>query len=196
MEGDLRCPYLVGREREWALLRAAIDAAARHRRGGTVLVAGVGKSRQVREAAGEAMAAGLPVVWGRTAAGGSPVPFRPVIEVVMAALRLLPVAATGDADRTAVVGLTALDTLGAAPAARRVAAMLLIARGHVEARPDEAERVLGAARAEAGADPGALARVDGLAALAAIHSDRVETARHLARGPSPSPRRPAARCGL
>ncbi|MGE3257377.1 ATP-binding protein, partial [Pseudonocardia sp.] len=89
------------------------------------------------------------------------------------ALALLEaVAATGDPDRTATAGRAALDVLAGAPAGRRVAAQLLIARGQVEARPDRAHRALDAARAAAGKDPVALARVDGVAALAALHSDR------------------------
>ncbi|MGE3253445.1 ATP-binding protein, partial [Pseudonocardia sp.] len=81
MEGELRCPELVGREREWATLRTAIDAAALRGRGGTVVIvgeAGIGKSRLIGEAIGAATVAGLPVVRGRAVPGGTPVPLRPV----------------------------------------------------------------------------------------------------------------------
>jgi predicted ATPase/DNA-binding CsgD family transcriptional regulator len=121
VDGELRCPYLVGRDREWAVLRSVIDARVRHRRGGTVLVAGeagIGKSRLVRDAAAHATAAGLPVVWGRAGAGGSPVPFRPVAELVTAALRLLPAdVAVPELDPYRPVLARLVPTAGAAPAA-------------------------------------------------------------------------------
>lgn len=135
--------------------------------------------RAGRQAMAEGAVSGAVALLDRGAALAGPSPT--AADIALAPLEA--VAATGDADRTATVGRTALDVLADAPAARRVAARLLIARGHVEARPDEARRALDAARAEAGVDRVALARVDGLAALAALRSDRpdrVVTARQLA----------------
>jgi predicted ATPase len=90
--GDLLCPFVVGRDAELAILAAALDAGS----GGTVVIvgeAGIGKSRLAREAADLAGTRGRPVVWGRGADTASPVPYRPLIELVAAALRRLDGAA-------------------------------------------------------------------------------------------------------
>jgi DNA-binding CsgD family transcriptional regulator len=83
------CPVLVGRDRETRQLRDAL-AGAQAGRGGTVLLAGeagIGKSRLVRETAGDARARGMAVLTGRAVAGGVPTPFRPFAEALVSAGR-------------------------------------------------------------------------------------------------------------
>jgi DNA-binding CsgD family transcriptional regulator len=85
------CPFVVGREVEQAALTAAVMGATRGV-GGVIVVsgeAGIGKSRLVREAAEEASAAGMAVLWGAASGGDSPMPFRPLVEVASGAFRLL-----------------------------------------------------------------------------------------------------------
>jgi hypothetical protein len=84
-----RCPVTVGRDAELAALRARVDAAVSGKGGATALVAeaGAGKSRLTREAAAHAGARGTRVLMGRAVAGRVPVPFRPLVEALGAALR-------------------------------------------------------------------------------------------------------------
>src|SRR5579863_2179542 len=89
---DVQCPVLVGRDAELrTLLDAVVDARGGH--GGVVFVvgeAGIGKSRLVREMAGQARDLGAEVVAGRgvpVAAGG---PYRPLAEALLQALRRRP----------------------------------------------------------------------------------------------------------
>ena len=64
---ELLCPVLVGRDQEWRELRRALDRLA-DGLGATLVVAGeagVGKSRLLREAAGEGVRRGARVLTGR-----------------------------------------------------------------------------------------------------------------------------------
>jgi DNA-binding CsgD family transcriptional regulator len=76
---------LIGRQREIAVLREAVAA------GGQVValrgVAGVGKSRLVRELAAEAAGAGGPVLTGRCTETGRDMPLRPIAEALLGAAR-------------------------------------------------------------------------------------------------------------
>ncbi|MDD7942024.1 AAA family ATPase [Actinomycetospora lutea] len=87
----VRCPRLIGRERE---LDAFRDALARARRGrGTALAVtgepGIGKSRLIAEFA--ALATGpAPAMVGRAVEDGEPVAFRPLVEALLTGLRRAP----------------------------------------------------------------------------------------------------------
>ncbi|GIH25843.1 LuxR family transcriptional regulator [Acrocarpospora phusangensis] len=83
------CPVLVGRDREMADLSAALADARAGTAGTRILtgVAGVGKSRLVAELAAEAKAAGMATLTGRATQAARRGAFRPVAEVLMAALR-------------------------------------------------------------------------------------------------------------
>ncbi len=87
-----RCPVLIGRGGQVDLLHAAIDDLVDATRGAAVLLmgeAGIGKSRLAREATAYAGSRGLAVSWGRASEHGTPDPFRPLVELVSAALRSL-----------------------------------------------------------------------------------------------------------
>ncbi|MFD1522158.1 AAA family ATPase [Pseudonocardia yunnanensis] len=86
---QVRCPSLVGRHAELAVLVDLLGAA---RRGaGTVVFlsgeAGIGKSRMAREVSAAAARAGLPAVVGRAVSGASSAPLRPFVEVTLALAR-------------------------------------------------------------------------------------------------------------
>ena len=88
----MRCPIVVGRDRELAALTEQVGAA-RAGAGGWVTVtgeAGVGKSRLVAEAAGLAAAAGMMVLTGRCSPADTLTPYRPVAEALLSALRETP----------------------------------------------------------------------------------------------------------
>ena len=89
---SLLCPGLVGREEETAALHAHVAGVGRGRGGVVVVVgeAGMGKSRLVREAIDAARGDGVRVLAGRAVPGGSPAPYRPLIEAFLAAFRSAP----------------------------------------------------------------------------------------------------------
>ncbi|MGI5128273.1 ATP-binding protein [Pseudonocardia sp. CA-107938] len=94
----LLCPTLVGRAAELDALTAAWDAAA-HDAGSAVLItgeAGVGKSRMVAELRSRCAADGGVALIGRAVDTATPLPFRPLAEVLLAAERAGVV--TDDAD--------------------------------------------------------------------------------------------------
>nr|WP_042194682.1 LuxR family transcriptional regulator [Kibdelosporangium sp. MJ126-NF4]CEL21476.1 transcriptional regulator, SARP family [Kibdelosporangium sp. MJ126-NF4]CTQ95957.1 transcriptional regulator, SARP family [Kibdelosporangium sp. MJ126-NF4] len=84
-----RSSLVIGRSREVAELKRAIEAARTSRGGAVFLVgeAGIGKSRLAAEAAGVAFAAGLRVLRGRGSTVGPIVPFRPLTEALLALFR-------------------------------------------------------------------------------------------------------------
>jgi DNA-binding CsgD family transcriptional regulator/tetratricopeptide (TPR) repeat protein len=89
---DVLCPVVVGREAELSALGAAL-AAALDGAGGVVFVTGepgIGKSRLARDLAGRARARGVPVVMGRAVPLGGSVPYRPLTEALLQALRDRP----------------------------------------------------------------------------------------------------------
>jgi len=95
---DVRCPVLVGRDAELATLAAALEAALGGR-GGLVLLTGepgLGKSRLVREAAAMAEARQTPVVVGRAVPAASSMPYRPLSEALLQALRNRPLPRDAD----------------------------------------------------------------------------------------------------
>jgi predicted ATPase len=96
--GGVLCPVLCGRDDEMHALRTAF-AQASAGRGGLVFITGepgIGKSRLVRELAGHARSAGAGAVTGRAVPGGSSIPFRPLTEALLQALRDCPVPSDGD----------------------------------------------------------------------------------------------------
>ena len=89
---DVLCPVVVGREAELSALRSAL-AAALGGAGGLVFVSGepgIGKSRLARETAAEARVQGAAVVTGRAVPAGGSVPYRPLTEALLQALRDRP----------------------------------------------------------------------------------------------------------
>lgn len=86
---QVRCPSLVGRHAELAVLVDLLSAA----RGGAGTVvflsgeAGIGKSRMAREVSAIAVTAGLPAVVGRAVSGASSAPLRPFVEATLALSR-------------------------------------------------------------------------------------------------------------
>jgi DNA-binding CsgD family transcriptional regulator/tetratricopeptide (TPR) repeat protein len=87
------CPVVIGREAELRTLAEHLSAALGGR-GGCVFVtgeAGIGKSRLVREVSALAESRGAPVVTGRAVAAGASVPYRPLTEALLQALRVLAV---------------------------------------------------------------------------------------------------------
>jgi DNA-binding NarL/FixJ family response regulator len=86
---QVRCPSLVGRRTELALL-VELLGAARHGAGTVVFLsgeAGIGKSRLAREVSAGATTAGLPAVVGRAVSGASSAPLRPFVEATLALAR-------------------------------------------------------------------------------------------------------------
>lgn len=91
--GVTSSPVLIGRTAECAVLSAAVQRL-RAGEGSTLAVqgvAGLGKSRLVREAVAEAGAAGVPVLAGRAVPGAAAVAYRAVSEAVMTWTRNHPV---------------------------------------------------------------------------------------------------------
>ena len=86
---DLLCPVLIGRDGETGRLRSALTAA----RGGAGRVvfltgeAGIGKSRLASELAAEARAQGATVLAGRAVPTSVSIPYRPLTEALLLALR-------------------------------------------------------------------------------------------------------------
>lgn len=84
-----RCPLVVGRELELAVLHEAVDSAAGGR-GSLLFVVGrggVGKSRLSQEVVGAAESAGSTVLIGRAVPPPGDVAFRPLTEVLLQAFR-------------------------------------------------------------------------------------------------------------
>ena len=86
---DLLCPVLIGRDAETARLRSAL-AAAQDGAGGVMFLtgeAGIGKSRLASELAAEARARGATVLAGRAVPASASIPYRPLTEALLQALR-------------------------------------------------------------------------------------------------------------
>src|SRR5260370_33861217 len=82
---SMLCPVLISRDAELRRLLAALDEAE-HGQGSVVFLTGdpgVGKSRLAGELAASAASRGFHVVSGRAGKSASPLPFRPVTEVLM-----------------------------------------------------------------------------------------------------------------
>ena len=86
---QVRCPIVVGRAEELAVLGEALERARASAGGVALLVgeAGIGKTRLTQEAEGRALAAGMRVLRGRAVETSAPIPFRPVAEAIQSALR-------------------------------------------------------------------------------------------------------------
>lgn len=85
-----RAPLIVGRDAELSAVTGAMARAREQRRGGAVFLvgeAGIGKSRLAVEAADRATASGMRVLRGRSSVIGPTVPFRPLTEALMSAIR-------------------------------------------------------------------------------------------------------------
>ncbi len=95
------CPELVGRDEERRALRARVEDLAAGRGGVVVLLgdAGAGKSRLATDALDLATERDAAVLAGRSVPGASPVPYRPLTEALLGALR-----ATGPPDDPALEG--------------------------------------------------------------------------------------------
>jgi DNA-binding CsgD family transcriptional regulator len=86
---DPLCPALIGRDAETARLRSAL-AAAQGGGGGVMFLtgeAGIGKSRLAGELAAEARARGATVLAGRAVPTSASIPYRPLTEALLQALR-------------------------------------------------------------------------------------------------------------
>ena len=86
---DLLCPVLIGRDAETARLWSAL-AAAQGGAGGVMFLtgeAGIGKSRLASELAAEARACGATVLAGRAVPTSASIPYRPLTEALLQALR-------------------------------------------------------------------------------------------------------------
>jgi DNA-binding CsgD family transcriptional regulator/tetratricopeptide (TPR) repeat protein len=98
---EVRCPVLVGRQDEAALIE---DAVARGGGGDGVVVfvlgeAGVGKTRLASAAASTARDAGMAVLRGRATRSPAPVPYRPLAEALLSVLRVGGPPATPELER-------------------------------------------------------------------------------------------------
>jgi DNA-binding CsgD family transcriptional regulator len=86
---DLLCPVLIGRDAETARLWSAF-AAAQGGAGGVLFLtgeAGIGKSRLASELAAKARACGAVVLVGRAVPTSASIPYRPLTEALLQALR-------------------------------------------------------------------------------------------------------------
>ena len=86
---DLLCPVLIGRDAESGRLRSALGAA-QDGMGRMVFLtgeAGIGKSRLASELADEARARGATVLAGRAVPTSASIPYRPLTEALLHALR-------------------------------------------------------------------------------------------------------------
>lgn len=86
---DLRCPVVIGRDEQTGRLRSAL-AAAQRGAGGVVFLtgeAGIGKSRLASELAAAARDRGARVLAGRAVPTGASIPYRPLTEAFLQALR-------------------------------------------------------------------------------------------------------------
>ncbi|MDP9442545.1 MAG: AAA family ATPase [Actinomycetota bacterium] len=86
----MRCPTIVGRDKQLDALSGVIEAAARRHGRGLFLVgeAGVGKSRLIVAAAEVARSRGMDVLVGRAVRSGLATPYRALSEALLGALRL------------------------------------------------------------------------------------------------------------
>jgi predicted ATPase len=90
---DARCPVVVGRDAEIAVLRGVL-AAAREGRGGLAVLTGmpgVGKSRLLTDLVGSARHDGWIVATGRAISGHAATPYRPLAEALLPMTRELDV---------------------------------------------------------------------------------------------------------
>lgn len=97
----MRCPVMVGREQESALMAEAVAAAVAGCGGRSIFVvgeAGVGKSRLAEVAVECARGAGLAVLRGRAVASSAPIGLRPLTEAVLGGLRRFGVPEAAELD--------------------------------------------------------------------------------------------------
>jgi DNA-binding CsgD family transcriptional regulator/tetratricopeptide (TPR) repeat protein len=80
----------MGRDDELAQLAAGLEAARKSRGSAGFIVgeAGVGKSRLAREVSARAIREGSTVLTGRAVPAASPIPYRPLVEALLSALRV------------------------------------------------------------------------------------------------------------
>lgn len=85
----VRCPVLVGRDREMVALRCGLADAHDGRGTGVAVLGapGMGKTRLLRELAGDARAARIPMLVGRAVEAGASTAFRPLTEALLAGVR-------------------------------------------------------------------------------------------------------------
>src|SRR5690348_17078610 len=90
MTRQILCPELIGREHERQSIEAALDQGQAGQGTAAFILgeAGVGKSRLAREAITAADGRGQVVLVGRCVEGGQ-VPYRPLVEALMAGIRRL-----------------------------------------------------------------------------------------------------------
>jgi len=122
-----RCPVVIGRGGQVDELRAAVDVLADEGRGSAVLLtgeAGIGKSRLARETTAYAGSRGLAATWGRASENSTPDPFRPLVELVSAALRRLGDRGTPELDSCRPVLARLVPTAGPRPSPEASPAVL------------------------------------------------------------------------
>jgi len=86
--GQVLCPILIGRDHELTEIERAL-ASAREDEGGVIMLvgeAGIGKTRLTREAEKIARATAMRVLRGRATSSAVPIPYRPLVEALHAAL--------------------------------------------------------------------------------------------------------------